>query len=249
MSGQPPTTLLPLNAVFATTRWTLVLQAGAVAEPEARRALEDLCQLYWYPLYAYVRRQGYSREDAEDMTQGFFARFLQRNYLEGLCVEKGRFRAFLLGSLKHYLANEYDRARCQKRGGGAALLSLDWASADSRYQVEPPDHLSPDKLYDRAWAVALLEQVLERLRAEFVADGKPELFESLRPFLMLDHDRVPYARAAVELNLGEGTVRVAVHRLRRRYKALLRSEISQTLASPDQAEEELKALFGAFQQP
>ena len=246
MTSKAPTTLPAAAAVFATTRWTLVVRAGAIAAPESKRALEELCHLYWYPLYAYVRRQGRSREDAEDMTQGFFARFLQRNYLEGLSVEKGRFRSFLLGALKHYLSNEHDRANRLKRGGGGSLLSLDWESADQRYQIEPPDYSSPDRLYDRAWAMALLEQVLERLRGESVADGKPEVFERLRPFLMLDREHAPYAEAALALQQSEGAVRVMVHRLRRRYKVLLRAEIAHTLAEPEQAEEELKALFAAF---
>lgn len=246
MTTQAPTTHSASAAVFATTRWTLVVRAGSITAPESKRALEELCRLYWYPLYAYVRRQGRSREDAEDITQGFFARFLQRNYLEGLSVEKGRFRAFLLGALKHYLANEHDRNKRLKRGGDSTILSLDWELADQRYQIEPADYSSPDRLYDRAWALALLEQVLERLREEFVVHGKPEVFEKLRSFLMLDRERAPYAEAAQALQQGEGAVRVTVHRLRRRYKELLRAEIGHTLADPAQVEEELRALFEAF---
>lgn len=233
--------------VFATTHWTVVLAAGHGATPQADRALEELCRTYWYPLYAYVRRQGRSKEDAEDLTQGFFASFLRRNYLEGVSSEKGRFRAFLLGALKHYLANEHDRASRQKRGGGVTHLSLDWQDADSRYQVDPADHLSPDKLYDRAWAVALLEQVIGRLRAECAAEGKPEVFEALKPFLMVGKGEVPYAEAAARLGMNEGTARVAAHRLRKRYRELLRQEIAQTLADPADLEEEMGALFAAFE--
>ena len=198
------------------------------------------------PLRLYVRRQGHSREDAEDLTQSFFARFLQKNYLEKLRAGQGKFRAFLLASLKHFLANEWDRASRQKRGGGVPLLSLDWQDADTRYQVEPADVLSPDKIYDRAWAVTLLEKVIGRLREESAADGKALLFERLKPFLMMGRGDIPYAQAAAELAMTEGAARVAVHRLRRRYREVLREEIGQTLSDPAQAEEEMRALFSAF---
>jgi RNA polymerase sigma-70 factor (ECF subfamily) len=232
--------------VFATTHWTVVLAAGRGGTPQANRALGELCRAYWFPLYAYVRRQGHPKEDAEDLTQGFFARFLERNYLEGLSSEKGRFRAFLLAAVKHFLANEHDRAGRQKRGGGVAALSLDWQDADTRYQIDPADQLSPDKLYDRAWAMTLLEQVIARLRVECVAEGKAKVFEQLKPFLMAGRGDIPYAQAAARLGLNEGAVRVAVHRLRKRYRELLRQEIAQTLSDPAQIEEELRALFRAF---
>jgi len=223
-----------------------VLAAGRGRTPQADLALEELCRAYWYPLYAYIRRHGHTREDAEDLTQTFFARFLVRNYLEGLRSEKGKFRAFLLAALKHFLANEWDRANRQKRGGGAAPLSLDWQSADSRYQFDPAHNLSPDKLYDRAWAVALLERVITRLREESAAVGKSRLFEQLKPFLTQGKSATPCAQIAAALELTEGAVRVAVHRLRRRYRDLLREEIGQTLSDPAQVEEEMRALFGAF---
>ena len=232
--------------IFATTHWTIVLAAGRRNAPEADRALEELCRTYWYPLYAYVRRQGYSKEDAEDLTQGFFTRFLERNYLDGVSSEKGRFRAFLLAALKHFLANEYDRAGRQKRGGGAAPLSLDWQDADTRYRIDPADQLSPDKLYDRAWATTLLEQVIARLRAECVSEGKAKVFEQLKAFLMVGTGDIPYAQAAANLGLNEGATRVAVHRLRKRYRELLRQEIAQTLSEPANIEGELEALFRAF---
>jgi DNA-directed RNA polymerase specialized sigma24 family protein len=236
----------PPDDIFATTHWTVVLAAGGSSTPQTDRALEDLCRTYWYPLYAYVRRQGHSKEDAEDLTQGFFASFLKRNYLEGVSSEKGRFRAFLLGSLKHYLANEHDRAGRLKRGGGVAPLSLDWQDADTRYQVDLTDPLSPDRLYDRAWAVALLEQVIRRLGAECAAEGKAATFEQLKPFLTVGKGAIPYADAAVRLGMNEGTARVAVHRLRKRYRELLREEIARTLAAPTDVEDELRALFRAF---
>jgi RNA polymerase sigma-70 factor (ECF subfamily) len=232
--------------IFATTRWTVVVAAGRKSDTQARQALEELCRTYWYPLYAYVRRQGHSKENAEDLTQAFFARFLEKNYLAGLDRERGKFRAFLLASLKHFLANEWDKSQRQKRGGGATLLSLDWQDAETRYRIDPADELSPDKLYDRAWAVTLLERVITRLRDECVADGKAKLFEQLRPFLMVGKSAIPYPDVAATLGMNEGAVRTAVHRLRQRYRQLLRDEIAQTLANPAQVAEELQALFSAF---
>ena len=247
MTSQPSSASTPAPGdIFATTHWTVVLAAGRRSTPQSDRALEELCRAYWYPLYAYVRRHGHSKEDAEDLTQGFFAAFLKRNYLGDVRSEKGRFRAFLLAALKHFLANEYDRASRQKRGGGQTPLSLDWQDADTRYQIDPPDQLSPDKLYDRAWATTLLEQVIGRLRAECVAEGKANAFEQLKPFLTVGKGDLPYAEAAASLGLNEGAARVAVHRLRRRYRELLREQIAQTLSDPADLEEELRALFRAF---
>ena len=247
MSTTPPSLTTPAAGdIFATTHWTVVLAAGRRSTPQSDRALEELCRTYWFPLYAYVRRRGHSKEDAEDLTQGFFAAFLKRNYLEDVRSEKGRFRAFLLAALKHFLANEYDRAGRQKRGGGVAPLSLDWQDADTRYQIDPPDRLSPDKLYDRAWATTLLGQVITRLRAECAAEGKAAAFEQLKPFLTVGKGDIPYAEAAAKAGLNEGAARVAVHRLRKRYRELLRAEIAQTLTDPADLEEELRALFQAF---
>jgi RNA polymerase sigma-70 factor (ECF subfamily) len=223
-----------------------VLAAGRPGSAQSQVALEELCRTYWYPLYVFVRRQTPTREDAEDLTQAFFARFLEKNYLEKLSAQKGKFRAFLLASLKHFLANEWDHANRQKRGGGITPLSLDWQGADARYQIDPVDNSSPDKLYDRAWAVTLLERVLARLRDENAADGKAKLFERLKAFLMIGANAIPYAQAAAELDLNEGTVRVTVHRLRHRYRELLREEIGQTLSDPAQIAEEMRTLFSAF---
>ena len=234
------------DAGFVTTRWTNVLLAGRKSSPQADVALEELCRCYWYPLYVYVRRHGHSKEDAEDLTQAFFERFLQKNYLGSLSAERGRFRAFLLASLKHFLANEWDRAGRQKRGAHATHLSLDWRDADTRYQLDLRDDLSPDKLYDRAWAVALLEHVVKRLGDECVAEGKAESFTRLKPLLMADKTTISYPQAAAGLGVSEEAARVAVHRLRRRYRALLREEVAQTLAEPAQVEEEMRALFAAF---
>jgi RNA polymerase sigma-70 factor (ECF subfamily) len=233
---------------FATTHWSAVITAGRRSTPQSEKALGELCGIYWYPLYAYVRRRGYSREDAEDLTQGFFTRFLERNYLDGLSSEKGRFRAFLLASLKNFLANEWNKAHRQKRGGHLAALSLDWQIADSRYQIDPADNVTPDRIYDREWALALLERVITRLRDECIADSKAQLFDELKPFLTADKSAVPYPQVAANLGMAEGAVRVTVHRLRRRYRELLRDEIRQTLSDPAQLADEMQALLGAFTQ-
>jgi RNA polymerase sigma factor (sigma-70 family) len=221
-----------------------VLAAGRGSSPQADVALEELCRSYWYPLYAFVRRQGHSREDAEDLTQGFFARLLEKNYLEGVSSDRGKFRSFM--AFKRFVANEWDHANRQKRGGGAMPLSLDWQDADQRYQIIPVDALSPDKLYDRAWAVTVLEQVITRLRDESAAEGRTRQYEQLKAFLMVGKSDIPYAQAAAALELTEGAVRVAVHRLRQRYRELLRKEIAQTLSDPAQINEEMQALFSAL---
>jgi len=231
---------------FATTRWTVVLSAGQQSSPQSDRALAELCQIYWYPLYAFVRRQGRTKEDAEDLVQEFFRRFLERNYLEGLDAERGKFRAFLLASLKHFLANEWDKASRQKRGGGITHVSLDWPGADERFHLDPADPTNPEQTFDREWALALLERVVTRLREDCVTTGKTQLFERARGFLMLGSAAIPYAEAATELGMEEGAVRVAVHRLRKRYRELLREEISQTLTDPAQVDEELRSLQAAL---
>jgi RNA polymerase sigma factor (sigma-70 family) len=232
--------------IFATTHWTVVLAAGRRSTPQSDRALEELCRAYWFPLYAYVRRRGHTKEDAEDLTQAFFARFLQKNYLEGLNAERGRFRAFLLASLKHFLANEWDKSQRQKRGGGLTHVSLDWQTADTQFQIAATNEPSPDKAFDREWAVALLARVIERLQQECDADGRSKQFEQLKIFLTAGKGALSHADAAVALGMDETAVRVTVHRLRKRYRQLLRDEIAQTLSDPAQVEEEIRALFGAF---
>jgi RNA polymerase sigma-70 factor (ECF subfamily) len=246
LSDQNPTTRpAATGGIFVTTHWTVVLAAGRAGSPQAGVALEELCRTYWYPLYAYVRRHGHSREDAEDLTQGFFARLLEKNYLEGISSDGGKFRSFLLVALKRFLANEWDRANRQKRGGGVSPLSLDWQEAEDRYQITPANNLSPDKLFDRAWATVMLERVITRLREEHHSEGKGDSYEQLKPFLM-GKAEILYAKAASDLKMSEGAVRVSVHRLRKRYRELLREEIAQTLASPTQADEEMHALFSAL---
>lgn len=232
--------------VFVTTRWTVVLAAGRKSSPDSDHALAELCQTYWYPLYAYVRRHGHSKEEAEDLVQAFFERFLARNYLGGLTSERGRFRAFLLASLKHFLANEWDKANRLKRGGHLEHLSLDWQDADDRYHLEPPDLASPDRLFDREWALALLARVVDRLAGECARGGKAALFARAKTFLTFGSAAIPSATAAGELGLDEGALRVAVHRLRKRYRELLRDEIAQTLTDPAAVAEELKSLRAAL---
>lgn len=223
-----------------------MLAAGRKHTPQSDSALEQLCKTYWFPLYAYVRRRGHSKEDAEDLTQAFFARFLEKNYLAALNAEQGRFRAFLLASLKHFLANEWDKSQRQKRGGGAAHLSLDWQTADTQFQIASPNELSPEKAFDREWAVALLAKVIGCLQSECEADNQSEQFKELKIFLSAGKGAVPYSDAAKNLRMEEGAIRVAVHRLRKRYRQLLTAEIAQTLANPEQVDEEMRALFSAF---
>lgn len=223
-----------------------MLAAGRDRSPQAARALEELCRTYWFPLYAYVRRRGYTKEDAEDLTQAFFARLLEKNPLADLDSDKGKFRAFLLASLKHFLANERDKAHTQKRGGGNANLSLDWQTADTQFQVTATNEPSPDKAFDREWALALLAKVIERLQKECAADGKAKLFEQLKVFLMAGKADSAQREIAAVMGMEEGAVRVAVHRLRKRYRQLLRDEIANTLADAAMVDEEMRALFGAF---
>jgi RNA polymerase sigma-70 factor (ECF subfamily) len=232
--------------IFATTHWTVVLAAGRRHTPQSDGALEELCRTYWFPLYAYVRRRGHTKEDAEDLTQAFFARFLAKNYLEGLSAERGRFRAFLLASLKHFLTNEWKKSQRLKRGGGEAPLSLDWQTADTKFQVAAVNEPSPDKAFDREWALALLAKVIGRLQKECEADGKTKLFEQLKIFLTAGKDGTAQAEVAKALGMEECAVRVAIHRLRKRYRQLLRDEIAQTLADTADVDEEMRALFGAF---
>lgn len=235
------------ESLFVSTRWTVVLSAGRQSSPESNEALSALCQTYWYPLYAYVRRQGRTREDAQDLTQAFFAKFLERNYLVGLSSERGRFRAFLLACLKHFLANEWDKDHRLKRGGHSTHLSMDWETAEERYRYEPQDITSPDRLYDREWAVALLDRVISRLKQEYTREGKADLFEHSRGFLT-GGATMSQAEAAALLGLDEGAFRVAVHRMRKRYRQTLQDEIRQTLTDPAAVEEELRSLRQALRE-
>jgi len=229
---------------FRTTHWSLVLRAGRGDSPEAAEALERLCRTYWYPLYVYVRRQGHGPHDAQDLTQEFFARLLRLNSLEAVTPHKGRFRTFLLTSLQHFLADARDAARAVKRGSGQPLLSLDDDTAERRYRLEPATDDSPEVLYDRRWVLALLEQALARLRQEYAAVGKTRHFEQMKAFLEGPPAEGDYDRVAAALGLNSGAVTVAVHRLRQRYRDLVRAEIAQTVAGPEELADELRHLFG-----
>ena len=227
---------------FITTRWSLVVAAGERTEA-SEDALATLCQTYWYALYAYVRRCGYDVEQAEDLVQGFFLRLLDREILRRAQPERGRFRSFLLASLKHFMINEYDRARAAKRGGGARPLTLDITAAEGRYALEPKDTLDPERLYERRWAQTLLHQAHVRLRGACVRSGKARLYAQLEPFVSGEDEGVPYREVAAALDMTEGAVRVAVHRLRRKFRDLLREEIAHTVAGDAQVDEELRFLL------
>ena len=231
---------------FASTHWSVVLAAGGRDDNRSGEALAKLCATYWYPLYAFVRRQGAGPEDAEDLTQGFFAHLLQHEALATVDRAKGKFRSFLLASLRHFLADARERARAQKRGGGRALVPLDVASAEKRYALEPADPASPDKIFERNWALALMEQLLDRLRAEQVVADKRAQFDLLRDCLMGDPDAPRHADLAVQLGVSEDAVKMAVSRLRRRYRQLLRQEIAHTVSTPTEIEEEIRHLFAAL---
>jgi RNA polymerase sigma-70 factor (ECF subfamily) len=231
--------------MFATTRWSLVRAADEGDSPSARRALAELCGLYWYPLYAFIRRRGHGHDQAQDLTQEFFARLLQRQDFAAADPAHGRFRSFLLAACKHFLANEYNRAHALKRGGGLQPLPLDFGDADDRYTREPAHDETPEKLFERRWALTLLQHVLARLRQEYEANGKETLFEQLKGHLT-GADTQSHAAAAAVLGMSAGAVKVAAHRLRQRYRDLLREEIGQTIADPAQIDDEVQALFAAL---
>jgi RNA polymerase sigma-70 factor (ECF subfamily) len=247
-STQPQQDTVPIRAAnFTPTHWSVVLAAAGRADStDARDALERLCRNYWLPIYAFVRRQGHNPHDAQDLTQEFFARLLEKNYLARADRDKGRFRSFLLASVKHFLANEWDKARAQKRGGGRLLISIDAAAAETSFGREPADLLSADKIFERRWALALLEQVLRRLREEYTRDGKEKQFEQLKGTLTEASRLLPYAEIAARLATSEGAVKVAVHRLRQRYRELLRAEISDTVADAREIDDEIRNLFAAL---
>jgi RNA polymerase sigma factor (sigma-70 family) len=231
---------LPGESQFPITRWSLVVTAGDRHCKEARSALASLCENYWYPLYAYLRRRGYSSDQAQDLTQEFFVRVLEGRYLDRAEPEKGRFRAFLLTSLKFFVADEADRQRAQKRGGGM-VVPLEFSSGEERYQREPAHDDTPERIFERRWALAVLDRVVEKLRSEFVQHGRPEHFDILKA-LLLGRSDAPYAALAQQLNTSEGALKVAVHRLRKRYRELFRLEIADTVADPADVESELRHL-------
>jgi RNA polymerase sigma factor (sigma-70 family) len=228
---------------FVTTHWSLVLSASFQHSPSSEAALEQLCRTYWYPLYAYVRRRGYPPEEAQDLTQEFFARLVEKNFLRLADRERGRFRTFLLTALQNFLIKEWQKAHAAKRGGRQTMLSWDAREAENRYLAEPADAASPDVLYARRWAFALLDRVFEQLRQEWSGAGKSAIFERLKDFLWGEQPAGSYAQLAAHLGTTEGAARVALHRLRRRYRDLLRAEIAHTVSDPAEVDDELRELM------
>ncbi len=231
---------------FRTTHWSVVLAAGKSQTQLAEASLERLCRTYWKPLYAYVRRQGHSQHDAQDLTQEFFARLLERNYLQLADRERGRFRSFLLKSLQHFLVNEWVRGQAQKRGGGRKVFSLDEEAAERTYLQDSSDKLAPEHFYDKHWATTLLERAIERLGADYAAAEKRVLFEQLKPLLLTEGSAESYRQMAGPLGLSDGAVKVAVHRLRQRFRKAVRAEVAQTVTTPEDVDEELRVLMAAL---
>jgi RNA polymerase sigma-70 factor (ECF subfamily) len=234
------------SPVFATTQWSVVLKAGGEPSSSAAAALEKLCRTYWFPLYAFVRREGLGEEDAKDLTQQFFTRLMERNDLRAMDARRGKFRTFLLTALTHFLANERDRAHAIKRGGGKVIFSLDAISPEQFQSIEPSSDLTPDKLFDQRWAVKLLETAMTRLQAEMMEANRSVQFEELKKFLADEPDEGDYAAAAARLGSTSQAVAVAVHRIRLRYRQLVRAEVANTVSSPAELEEEMRHLRAAL---
>lgn len=234
------------NPLFATTHWSVVLEAGRPGSPDADRALAELCRVYWYPLYAYVRRFGHSPEAAQDLTQEFFARLLEKNYLTAASAEKGRFRTFLLVVLKRFLAKEWSRDHALKRGGGRLQIPIDAEGAESRYLAEAADNLEPERIYERRWAATLLEQALQHLREEYERSGRGHEFEQLKEFLAAERGSIPYDKLAAALGISAGAARVQLHRLRKRFRTLFRDQIAQTVSSPEELDEEVRYVLAVL---
>jgi len=231
---------------FTTTHWSVVLAAGQETSPQAAAALEQLCRRYWYPLYVYVRRQGCPPPEAEDLTQAFFTRVLEKNYLGQVQREKGKFRSFLLAALKHFMSDERDKERAAKRGGGQTFISLDAQSPEERYRLEPVNELDAEKIYQRRWALTVLEQAREGLREEYTRIGKAQLYDRLRIFEGEDPEAPTYAELGAQLGMTESALKSAAHRLRQRYHQLVREEIAQTVSSPAEIDEEIRYLISAI---
>jgi DNA-directed RNA polymerase specialized sigma24 family protein len=236
----------PGRAQFDNTHWSVVLLAGQSGSPLCEAALENLCASYWYPLYAFLKRQGYAPADAKDLTQEFFSKFLQKNFLSSVNPARGKFRSFLLAALKHFLANEWDRAHAQKRGGKHSFVSIDEQTAEGRYQVEQFSTITPEELYDRQWALTVFDETFRALKAEWEADGKTAQFEKLHVYLSSEPAEGAYATIAGRLQMSNGAVAVEVHRLRKRYGELLRKEIGRTVSTPAEIPEEMRFLCSVF---
>jgi RNA polymerase sigma-70 factor (ECF subfamily) len=232
-------------AAFQTTHWSVVMAAGVGATPQSTYALERLCDVYWYPIYSYLRRQNHARHDAQDLTQAFFAHLLANERLRQVHPAKGKFRSFLLASLRHFLANEWDKRQTLKRGGQFKLVSLDEQMAEERFHHEPSHAETPDKAFEQTWAMTVLDAVFAGLRQEYTTDGKAGLFDALRTYLSGDKGVVPYAETAAKFGLSEGAVKMAVLRMRRRFGELLRAEIARTVSRPEEIDEEIRCLFAA----
>jgi DNA-directed RNA polymerase specialized sigma24 family protein len=235
-----------VRRIFATTHWSLVLLAGHESSPDSEAALATLCESYWFPLYSYVRRRGYDTNEAQGLTQAFFARLLEKDFVAEADPDRGRFRAFLLTSFKYFLSKEHDKARAQKRGGGRAPLSLDLASGESRYVAGATDTLTAEQLFDRQWTVALLNRVMQRLELEMRESGKADWFDGLKGFIAGNSDGPTYANTAESLGATEAAIKMATHRLRKRYRELLRHEIAETVEHVADVEDEIRGLFTAF---
>jgi RNA polymerase sigma-70 factor (ECF subfamily) len=231
-------------AAFRTTHWSVVLAAGHSGTAEAHVALEQLCRIYFTPLYAYLRRQGFTQHDAQDLVQGLFASLLERDEFASVDRSRGKFRSFLLASLKHFVSNEQDRARALKRGGRCSFVPLNDGQAEEHFLAARD--LSPDEIYDQSWALALIEHTVDRLRKQYAASDRAALFDALEPYLSGDRAARPYADVAARLNLGESGVKMAVQRMRRRFGELLRNEIAQTVNRPEEVDEEIRAFFSAL---
>ena len=232
---------LSVSDRFETTQWTQVLEARDGSDSQARRALESLCETYWYPLYAYVRHKGSDPDEASDLTQAFFTDLVGRDFLSNVDPSKGRFRSFLLSSMRNFLSHEWHKEQAQKRGGGTPTLSLDVDRAERQFQLEPVDSLTPEQIYERRWAVTVMQRAMARLRQE---SDDPERFETLQSYLT-GGDAVPYKDVAAELGMTEGAVKTAVHRLRQRYGQCLRAEIAETVGSDDEVDDEVRHLLQA----
>jgi RNA polymerase sigma-70 factor (ECF subfamily) len=242
-----PRSEVPKTAMgFHTTHWTVVLAAGAGDETRMREALASLCATYWYPLYAFIRRQGSSPHEAEDLTQGFFCHFLERDALARVQPAAGKFRSFLLACLKNFLANERERAGAQRRGGGCVLLPLNTGDAETRYSLEPSDPLTPEAIFERRWAFAILERTMAELCREYSPEPKRELFRDLQGFLPGGQPGVSRAEVAARRGVSVGAIDVAIHRLRRRFGAILRGQVARTVSTEAEVEEELRHLISVL---
>ena len=247
MSNEHRNSIPAEAAKFATTRWSIVNSARLDSSPDSQVALESLCQAYWFPLYAYVRKRVVDVEEAHDLTQAFFAQLLEKNYLAQADSERGLFRSFLITAFKHFLSKEWQKARAEKRGGGRRTLSLDFQVGDSRISQEPACDLTPEQIYERQWAMTLLERVIERLQNEYEEAGKSDQFERLKDFIIGQYSETTYAEVAEVLESTEAAMKMTAHRMRRRYRELLRDEIADVVAAPEDVDKEIRSLFALFQ--